>query len=196
MAAAAASSDAHFEATAHALNAVTDHATAENHSIDPLSTLHRPADQEHAHSWMKKLFPASTLQHVENSFHMGNYVIDRKTGEKNWEPMSIYVRIGMHALYYGSAEERALHWNRTLALLKSQTEKMGREYDSPTSVNHITPFIQSFNLGPSMAEMKEPDPTKYKTFNDFFSREIREDARPIDEPQDVGFETCRCRNAH
>ena len=27
---------------------------------------------------------------------MGNYVIDRKTGEKSFEAMSIYVRLGMH----------------------------------------------------------------------------------------------------
>ena len=27
---------------------------------------------------------------------MGNYVIDRETGEKSFEAMSIYVRLGMH----------------------------------------------------------------------------------------------------
>ena len=27
---------------------------------------------------------------------MGNYVIDRQTGEKSFEAMSIYVRLGMH----------------------------------------------------------------------------------------------------
>lgn len=32
-----------------------------------------------------------------------------------------------------------------------------------------------------MQDMVEPDPTKYRTFNDFFAREIRESARPIAE---------------
>jgi phosphatidylserine decarboxylase len=34
-----------------------------------------------------------------------------------------------------------------------------------------------------MQEMVEPDPTKYKTFNDFFARQIKESARPIAEPE-------------
>ena len=43
---------------------------------------------------------------------MGNYVIDRQTGQKSFESMSIYVRVGMHLLYYGTEQEKALHWKR------------------------------------------------------------------------------------
>jgi phosphatidylserine decarboxylase len=43
--------------------------------------------------------------------------------------------------------------------------------------------IKSFQLEDSMQEMVEPDPMKYKTFNDFFAREIKESARPIAEPE-------------
>jgi len=175
--------DEHFEATATALNTLTDQAS--NHTIDPKSAINRPSDHAHSHSFMQKLFPGSALQSFESKFHMGNYVIDRQTGAKNWEPMSIYVRVGMHALYYGSEQEKVLQWQRTLALLKNQSEKMGREYDSPASVAHIAPFIQSFDLQDSMREMVQPDPRAYPTFNEFFSREIREDARPPAEPQDV-----------
>lgn len=73
---------------------------------------------------------------------MGNYVIDRYTGEKSFEEMSVYVRLGMHLLYYGSAEEKALHWKKTIQLLKAESEKMGRQYDDPASVAHIEPFIK------------------------------------------------------
>jgi len=125
------------------------------------------------------------MEQMESSFHMGNYVIDRQTGQKSWEPMSIYTRIGMHALYYGSEQEKALHWKRTLKLLKEQSVKMGKQYDDPKSVDHIEPFIQSFDLQSGISELVEPDPKKYKTFNEFFAREIREDARPPAEPQDV-----------
>lgn len=113
---------------------------------------------------------------------MGNFVKDRQTGKKEFEAMSIYVRVGMHLLYYGSEQEKALHWKRTLELLRDQSEKMGKEYDSPGSVAHIQPFIQSFDLQSSLVEMVQPDPTKYATFNEFFAREIREDARPVVEP--------------
>lgn len=37
----------------------------------------------------------------------------------------------MHLLYYGSEQEKALHWKKTVQLLKSQSEKMGKEYDDP-----------------------------------------------------------------
>ncbi|CAN8102004.1 unnamed protein product [Discula destructiva] len=73
---------------------------------------------------------------------MGNYVIDRQTGEKAFESMSIYVRLGMHLLYYGSEQERLLEWCKAKQLLMEQSKKMGREYDDPESVNHIQPFIE------------------------------------------------------
>jgi len=178
----AATSNEGFQASAAALDHLTELATT-NHEQDPQSHIHKAADHAESHSWISKVIHPATIQLYENKFHLGNYVIDRQTGEKHWESMSIYVRVGMHLLYYGSEQEKALHWQKTLALLKSQSEKMGKEYDSPASKAHIKPFIQSFNLGPALHEMKEPDPDKYATFNDFFAREIKESARPIDEPE-------------
>ena len=75
-----------------------------------------------------------------------------------------------------------MHWNRTVALLKEQSEKMGKEYDLPESTAHIQPFIDTFGLQSSLEEMVEPDPTKYPNFNEFFAREIKASARPIAEP--------------
>lgn len=174
-------SDENFNASASALDQLTNTA-AQNHDQNPQNHIHQPAIHENAHKWMSKIFPAKSLESLESSFHMGNYVIDRKTGEKTFEAMSIYVRVGMHLLYHGSEQEKALHWRRTLDLLKAQSEKMGKEYDSPESKAHIQPFIDSFDLQSSLVEMVKPDPTTYDTFNDFFAREIREDARPVDEP--------------
>lgn len=178
-------SDDHFKATEHALDAITDQAI--QHNVDPQTTLHQQSDQESSHVWIQRIFPYKSLQELENAFHMGNYVMDRATGSKQWEAMSIYVRVGMHALYYGSEQEKALHWKRTLSLLKAQTEKMGRQYDTPESRAHIMPFVKSFALEDSMKDMVEPDPMspKYTTFNDFFAREVRPDARPPAEPEDV-----------
>lgn len=89
-----------------------------------------------------------------SDYKLGNYVIDRKTGEKTFESMGIYVRLGMHLLYYGSQQEKLLHWDRTEALLKEQSVKMGRAYDAPESVSHIQPFIDSFQLQDTLHEMK------------------------------------------
>jgi phosphatidylserine decarboxylase len=173
--------DAGFTASAGALEELTRR--AENHNQPPTSHIHGSSTSVESHTWLSKILPAGTIESVENKFHLGNYVLDRQTGEKTWEAMSIYVRVGMHLLYYGSAQENALHWKRTLQLLQSQSEKMGMEYDSPESKQHINSFIQSFQLEPTLFEMVEPDPNAYPTFNAFFAREIKESARPIAEPE-------------
>lgn len=60
----------------------------------------------------------------------------------------------MHLLYYGTEQEKALHWKRTQAMLKEQSVKMGKVYDSPESVEHIGPFIESFGLESSLSDLK------------------------------------------
>lgn len=176
-------SDAHLDAASVALDTMTSDAGIP--SVDPQKHIHVPADTPHAHSILRSLFPYSSLEEFENSFHLGNYVIDRRTGKKSFEAMSIYVRVGMHLLYYGSEQEQALHWKRTQELLKNQSEKMGKQYDTPESRAHIKPFIESFGLADSMVEMVKPDPDSYATFNEFFAREIKESARLIAEPDNA-----------
>jgi phosphatidylserine decarboxylase len=182
-----------FHSTASALTTMTT--LAEDHEAPPHTHIHGPADSEESHAWIKKMFTTSSFRSIETRFHMGNYVIDRQTGDKTFEAMSIYVRVGMHLLYYGSEQEKALHWKKTLELLQSESEKMGREYDSPHSKAHIIPFIQSFRLQDTLSELVQPDPDKYETFNQFFAREIREDARPIAEPENdlVASSPADCR---
>lgn len=80
-----------FDASANALDSLTN--AAENHPEAPTMHLHRPANHETSHAWLSKILPASTVDNLETRFHMGNYVIDRKTGEKTFEAMSIYVRV-------------------------------------------------------------------------------------------------------
>lgn len=170
-----------YQASAGALAELTTR--AENQNQPPTSHIHGSSISAESHALLTKFLPKSTIQGVENKFHLGNYVLDRQTGEKTFESMSIYVRVGMHLLYYGSEQEKMLHWQKTLKLLKDQSEKMGAQYDSPESKQHIRPFIESFQLEPTLHEMVKPDPDAYATFNEFFGREIRESARPIAEPE-------------
>lgn len=99
--------------------------------------------------------------------------------------MVLYVRIGMHLLYYGSLHELVVHSDQAMTLLRQQTERLGRLYDDPASRSHIRPFILEFDLQDTLHELVKPDPTDYQTFNEFFSREIKPEARPIADPEDV-----------
>jgi phosphatidylserine decarboxylase len=171
----------HFEAKIKILEHTLDHAIS-NHSADPKHTLLRPAGHEESHAFFSLHLPNEYIQAAEAKWQMGNYVIDRITGEKHWEDMSIYVRIGMHLLYHGTEQEKALHWKKTLGLLQAQSEKMGKEYDDPKSKDHIQPFIESFKLQDSLAQLKKPNPDDYATFNEFFGRELKDGARPVDTP--------------
>jgi len=144
----------------------------------------RRRNTKKTHSWLNGLFPhaAASLTSYENAWHLGNYVVLRDSGEKIWEDMSVYVRLGMHLLYYGSEQAVVLHWQKTRALLRDQSVKMGLQYDAPESKAHILPFITSFKLEKTLDELKEPDPSKYKNFNEFFSRELKPGVRPVAEP--------------
>jgi phosphatidylserine decarboxylase len=78
-------------------------------------------------------------------------------------------------------QARPLEWKKTLKLLEDQSVNMGKEYDDPASKVHIQPFIESFKLQDGLEELERPDPASYLCFNDFFSRALRSDARPIAE---------------
>lgn len=81
----------HLDAAEKALQDVTDKAT--KHDDSPHEHIHRPAAQERSHSFFRAFFPYKSLEDFENAWHLGNYVIDRQTGEKSFEEMSIYVRV-------------------------------------------------------------------------------------------------------
>jgi len=66
-------------------------------------------------------------------------------------------------------------------MLKSLSIKEGIKYDSPESVRDIPGFIQFHNL--NVDEIRDPLPS-FKTFNEFFYRKLKTDARPVEMPDD------------
>lgn len=154
-----------------------DHSAAKPHASTRENTL--------SLTWRESLFPSHvSIESFENYWHLGNYVMDRQTGTRSWEQMSIYVRLGMHFLYYGSAQEAMLHWKQIQDLLKAWSEAAGAGYDGAQSKTHIRPFIRDFNLQNTLQDLLEPNPEAYPTFNSFFARHVKPSARPITEPSD------------
>ncbi|KAK0189157.1 hypothetical protein F5146DRAFT_1205431 [Armillaria mellea] len=130
--------------------------------------------------WIHKLIPE--LEKLAAEYHIGNYVVIRATGERVFESMPIYARIGMHLLFYGKGQILLLGTETVANFLKRLSIKQGKIYDSPQSVASIPSFIKTYSL--SLKELLEPDIKKYGCFNDFFSRKLKPDARPVQNAQD------------
>ncbi|OCT52834.1 PS Dcarbxylase-domain-containing protein [Cladophialophora carrionii] len=100
---------------------------------------------------------------------MGSYVMDRATGEKTFEQVSISVRVGMHLLYYGSRQMQ--HCCTSSGYKRSagkQHVKMGRAYYSPEKQGAHPAHVGDEEAGPGAL---------LDLFNEFFAREVRPNAR-------------------
>jgi len=62
-----------------------------------------------------------------------------------------------------------------LAKRKIVSSVYGKMMDRPSSANRISPFIEEFSIDMSSAQAQE-----YRNFNDFFTRKLKNSARPVD----------------
>ncbi|EPQ28676.1 uncharacterized protein PFL1_03979 [Pseudozyma flocculosa PF-1] len=124
---------------------------------------------------------------VVNKISQGNYslgansaniiVQDRQSGELMEEKMQVYVRLGIRLLYKGARSR--MEGARIKKMLKNMSVKQGIKFDSPSSAREIAPFIAFHNL--DLDEVRDPLDS-FKTFNEFFYRKLKPDARPNSEP--------------
>lgn len=101
------------------------------------------------------------------------------TGQLEEEKMQVYVRLGIRLLYKGAKSR--MEGARARNLLKSMSVKQGNKFNDPASVAEIPAFIEFHNL--DVNEMRDPIGS-FKTFNEFFYRKLKEDARPVEKPED------------
>ncbi|KAE8223447.1 hypothetical protein CF319_g3520 [Tilletia indica] len=106
--------------------------------------------------------------------------IDRRTGEICEEKMQAYVRLGIRLLYQGGTRSR-MEGARIKRMLAAMSVKQGIKFDSPLSKAEIPAFIAFHNL--DVSEIRDPLDS-FATFNEFFYRKLKEDARPLDSPED------------
>ncbi|KAG9093742.1 hypothetical protein FS749_013836 [Ceratobasidium sp. UAMH 11750] len=100
--------------------------------------------------------------------------------------MPIYVRVGMHLLFNQSYISQTLLGKKRIdKLLRDQSIKQGKIYDrvDPELVQpHIQSFIETYEI--DISQLLQPDVKAYKTFNEFFARRLKPDARPITASED------------
>ncbi|KAI0245970.1 phosphatidylserine decarboxylase-domain-containing protein [Lactifluus subvellereus] len=106
-------------------------------------------------------------------------VQNRMTGQLEEEKMQVYVRLGIRLLYKGARSR--LEGARARGLLQSLSFKQGIKYDSPESAREIPAFIQFHNL--KVDEILDPL-SSFTTFNQFFYRKLKPDARPVEMADD------------
>ncbi|BGP50687.1 phosphatidylserine decarboxylase [Rhodotorula kratochvilovae] len=132
----------------------------------------------------RKLLNKVFAKVMKGSYYLGadsaNIIVqDRMTGALQEEKMAVYVRLGIRLMYKGMSGN--MEGARIRRLLDSLTKKQGAKYDSPASAREIEPFIKFHNL--NMEEVLDPL-SSFKTFNEFFYRKLKPDARPVADPND------------
>ncbi|KAF9433183.1 hypothetical protein BGZ76_009779 [Entomortierella beljakovae] len=136
---------------------------------------------------------------VVKTLGYGRYVIgknnaniivqDRTTGVMLEEKMPTFIRLGIRLLYRSPAQKI-----RASKILANMTRKQGLKFDDPRSKRSIEPFIRFHHLEAHMSEVLEPV-KNFKTFNEFFYRKLKPDARTLASPGDdrVAVSVADCR---
>lgn len=159
------------------MDIVTHLATCANEQSVHKILSSRFVSKSQAHKkWFSKIVSKVTHGNYRLGANSANILVqDRATGLIEEEKMSIYVRLGIRLLYKGLSS-REMERKRVRRLLRSLTNKQGRKFDSALSVKSIKPFIRFHNL--DLSEVRDPLDS-FKTFNQFFYRKLKPDARPV-----------------
>ncbi|KAF7887638.1 hypothetical protein EAF00_009932 [Botryotinia globosa] len=129
--------------------------------------------------WYSKVITKISYGGYKLGANSANILVqDRITGQINEERMSVYVRLGIRLLYKG-LKSKEMEKKRIRKLLKGLSFKQGVKYDDPASAAEIQKFINFHQL--DMSEVLLPL-EQFKSFNEFFYRQLKPDARPCSAP--------------
>lgn len=143
--------------------------------------------------WYSKVISKVSYGGYKLGANSANILVqDRITGQIQEERMSVYVRLGIRLLYKGLGGS-SMEKKRIRKLLSSMSVKQGKKFDNPASARDIKGFIAFHQL--DMSEVLRPL-EDFKTFNEFFYRELKPGARPCTSPDNpkviVSPADCRC----
>ncbi|KAG0680337.1 hypothetical protein C6P42_005035 [Pichia californica] len=105
-------------------------------------------------------------------------VQDRETGLVLEEKISAFVKLGIRLLYKSVKSDNSSE--KIKRMLRLLSIKQGTRYDNPDSKYKIQGFVKFHGLSPTLNECLQPDLSKYNTFNEFFSRRLKLNARPVE----------------
>ncbi|PIN09573.1 Phosphatidylserine decarboxylase [Handroanthus impetiginosus] len=139
-------------------------------------------DKQASNGWMFKVTEWAHFSSYEVGLRSGSsashiLVFDRRTRRLVEEIIDAKIVLSMRAIYQ-SKVGLGLMDKGAKELLQSISEKQGRKMDSAESSEDIPKFINLFKDQINLSEIKYPI-EHFKTFNEFFIRELKPGARPI-----------------
>lgn len=158
---------------------------AEHTPLDGLAFLLRsmtPAQatirQDSEHASAPNLFKYEDGQDTKYAFK----VLDRRTNRLIYEQMPSYHKHAMRLLFRGPVQRELLHTSTIRNFFTRETLRLGEAFDEPKSRKHIPAFVKMYQI--NLDELLEPNLAMYFTFNEFFYRKLKPDARAIASPDD------------
>ncbi|KAJ4875315.1 Phosphatidylserine decarboxylase proenzyme 2 [Raphanus sativus] len=139
-------------------------------------------DRQASYGWMFKLSEWTHLSTYDVGLNTGSsashiVVIDRKTKRLVEELIDSKIVLSMRAIYQSKIGLRLMDQGAK-EILQKLSEKQGKKMNSVESAQKIPSFLEFFKDQINMAEVKYPL-QHFKTFNEFFIRELKPGARPI-----------------
>ncbi|KAJ4716935.1 Phosphatidylserine decarboxylase proenzyme 2 [Melia azedarach] len=150
-------------------------------------------EKQASYGWMFKLSEWGHLSSYDVGLNSGSsashiLVFDRRTKRLVEELIDGKIVLSMRAIYQSKLGLGLMDIG-TKELLKSISEKQGKKMNSVESSKDIPNFVNFFKGQINMAEVKYPL-EHFKTFNEFFIRELKPGARPIAFPERDDVAVC------
>ncbi|CAO3667224.1 unnamed protein product [Rhizopus stolonifer] len=166
---------------------VIDQSTTPEHVVGE-NGIHAPTTNAPKHWYRRKLsgwihthlVPEGFKVAVEKKY--GSFVVVRSTGEYHYEEMPLYTRIGMHLLFAGYYKEKLVNSSLMHELFLKESVRQGVYFNKPESANQIPSFIRHYMI--NMEDYVISDVDQYQNFNEFFTRAILPEKRPIAQQED------------
>ncbi|CAF1137178.1 unnamed protein product [Adineta steineri] len=125
------------------------------------------------HELPRQFFKYDGREGVQYAFQ----VLDRRTNALTYEQMPSYHKLGMRLLFSGPVQREILHTHAIKKFFANETKRIGKAFDESKSRKHIPSFVKMYQI--NLNELLQPNISDYGTFNEFFYRKLKSDARPI-----------------
>nr|XP_043629304.1 phosphatidylserine decarboxylase proenzyme 2-like isoform X2 [Erigeron canadensis] len=139
-------------------------------------------EKQASYGWMFKLSEWAHVSSYDAGLNSGSksshiLVFDRKKKRLVEEIIDGKIVLSMRAIYQSKVGLGIMD-RGAKELLQSISEKQGKKMNSPESAKDIPTFLKFFKDQINIAEVKYPI-DHFKTFNEFFIRELKPGSRPI-----------------